>query len=190
VTSRPTSESSRYLAFERDLRGSGNRVASLARLHELALRVFLDRNCAGWNRFGMPKRDREKLKAEVQPFLRESITCVRKSRDALVAGDIELHELWFERAHKYRLFAALEFYQRYANQRGEQLRAIAGRAPSGGKAKAQHMKAERSGELDRLIEGCLQRGERCRVKAWCEEHQLSKSAVYRRIDEIKKKSAQ
>jgi hypothetical protein len=68
----------------------------------------------------MPKKDRLAIKAEARPFLLESIRWVRKSRDALLAGDIERFELLRDRARMCRAFAALEFFQPYANKYGEE----------------------------------------------------------------------
>ena len=77
-----------------------------------AHQVFVDRNVSGWNKPGMPKGDRLAIKAEARPFLREAIHWLRKSRDALLAGDIAMYELLLDRARMYRAFGALEFFQR------------------------------------------------------------------------------
>jgi hypothetical protein len=106
--------------------------------------VFVERNAHGWIRFGMPKGDRLAIKAKARPFLRATIHWLRKSRDALVAGDMQMHGLLRDRARMYHAFASLEFFHRYAKKYGESLVAFANRAASGGKGKAEAGRAQHS----------------------------------------------
>ena len=135
-----------------------DREASLRGLGKLARRVFVDRNASGWNKPGMPKGDRLAIKAEARPFLREAIRWLRKSRDALLAGDIAMYELLLDRARMYRAFAALEFFQRYANKYGDGLVKIASLSESGHKKKAEIFERDNRAELkefDNQVRGCI-----------------------------------
>ncbi len=166
------------------------RDARLQGLRNLARKVFLDRNARGMDKRGMPKRDRLAIKKEMRPHLRQAIHWARKSRDALFAGDVKMHELLRDRARMYSAFASLELFQPYANKYGEGLVAIAGRSADGGKKKAEHAEAENRkvlAELDGLIEGCIARGDPYRVKEWVGAYPLKRSAMYRRIERIENK---
>jgi hypothetical protein len=56
-------------------------------------------------------------------------------------------------------------------------------APEGGKATAKKFARP---DLDDLIRGCLARGEKPPAKAWADDFDLSLTAVYNRINKIKK----
>jgi hypothetical protein len=164
------------------LRGLDPRLRGLG---NLARKVSLDRNARG-----MPKQDRLKIKTEARPHLRLAIHYIRKSRDALLAGDIALHECERDRARMYAAFARLEFFQPYANTAGERYAKLAELSETGGKAKADEFARARPGleELDKVIRGFLARGDRMRVEAWMLEYSISRSAIYRRIGDIKKEA--
>ena len=67
--------------------------ARLKGLGNLARIVFLDRNAHGLNKPGMPRRERLAIKKKMRPHLWQAIHWTRKSRDALLAGNVEMHEL-------------------------------------------------------------------------------------------------
>jgi hypothetical protein len=162
--------------------------ARLKGLGNLARIVFLDRNAHGLNKPGMPRRERLAIKKKMRPHLWQAIHWTRKSRDALLAGNVEMHELLRDRARMYRAFAALELFQPYANKYGEGLVQIAARSASGGKAKAAAAEldmAESLAELDGLIKGCMKRGGPYRIREWMEEYGLKRSTLYRRIAKIR-----
>ena len=178
---------------ERAMRKEQRPEKCLRSLRRLAHLIFIDRNLAGLDQPGSPKQDLATLKAEVRPFLREAIGWVRKSRDALLAGDIERHKLLRDRARMYYAFAALEVYQPYAKRYGNVLVAIARHAVKGGKGKAEHAKTEKFedgidlDELDGLIKAGIARKEKPPIADWCGVYQISRSALYRRIGAAKKK---
>jgi hypothetical protein len=152
-------------------------------LGNLARKVFLDRNANGMNMPGMPKRDRLQIKSEMRPYLRAKIRWARKSRDALLAGDIERHELLRDRARMYKAFAMLEFFQPYANEYAKGLVRMANVSAKGAEATA--AKYARP-ELDALIRACLERGELTRkyTKEWAGAFG-GKDKVYRAIKRVK-----
>lgn len=178
------SESALALRFEKEMRRGASHDARLRGLGKLARQVFVDRNANGWNRPGMPKGDRLAIKAEARPLLREAIHWVRKSRDALLAGNVEMHELLRDRARMYRAFAALEFFQPYANKLGRRYVEFAKQSSAGTKAYVAEHHARP--DIDDLIRGCLGRRERPPVAEWVGEYGLSRSGIYRRIARIKK----
>jgi hypothetical protein len=162
--------------------------ARLRGLRNLARKIFLDRNAQGWNRPGMPKGDRLAIKVAARPFLRLAIHWARKSRDALLSGDVQMHELLRDRARMNSAFAALEFFQPYANQLGEKYIEFAAFSSRGGKAKAEtaeREKAEALAELDGLIRGCINDDRPFRVREWIEAFPIKRSALYVRIQRIK-----
>jgi hypothetical protein len=161
--------------------------ARLRGLGDLARKVFLDRNAHGFNRPGMPKSDRVAIKKEMRPYLRQAIHWARKSRDALFAGDIKGYEFLRDRARMYRAFAALEVFRPYANKHGKNSVAIAARSGDGGRGKAKAAEAEKKNELielEALIKGCIARGDSYRVKEWADGYNMSRSALYRRINKL------
>lgn len=162
---------------------SSHMRASLQGLRNLARSIFVDRNARG-----IPKRDRAELRAEARPFLRHAIKHVRKSRDALVAGNIAMYECERDRARMWRAFALIEFFRPYARRAGVHYDAMPELAALGGKGKAEAFASEhkkRLAELDGLIRGCYVRGERMRVKAWVANFTFSRSMIYARIRSLK-----
>ena len=187
---RALSESALALRYEKAVRRGANHDARLRGLGKLARAVFVDRNAHGWNKPGMPKGERLAVKAEVRPFLRETIHWVRKSRDALRSGDMQMHELLRDRARMYHAFAMLEFFQPAANRYGEGLVRFAGQAQAGGKVIA-GVAAKKHAELDRVILSCLVKGEKTReyAKEWQQSYRVSADTVERRIKAVKAKLA-
>jgi hypothetical protein len=67
-----------------------------------------------------------------------------RSRDAMLAGDMQMHELLRDRARVYHAFASREFFHWDAKKYGESLVALANRAASGGKGRAEAGRAQHS----------------------------------------------
>jgi hypothetical protein len=150
-------------------------------LSELARKVFLDRNARG-----MPKKDRATIKAECRPHLRQAIRVARQSRDALMQGDIERHELLRDRARMYLAFAMVEFFQPCANKLGKQRYLdFPAQASEGGRkaAEARNTRDDLT-ELDRLIRACIKRGDPFRIREWVDAFPISRGALYRRIKKL------
>ncbi len=183
---RPRSQSERFLQSQRAARGA-DPEASLLALGKFARQIFVDRNAHGWNKPGMPKGDRLAIKAEARPFLREAIRWARKSRNALLAGDIDLHELLRDRARMYRAFAALEFFQPYANKLGWQRLGLKANSDIGAATTASKFAQP---DLEDLVWARLERGENTRgvvTKEWARDCKLSPSTIRRRVRRIEAK---
>lgn len=137
-----------------------NYLIELSRLFALAVNEMrvMDRNpCVRVTRPAPSK-------AEMRPLLREAIHWNRKSRDALLAGDVKMHEALWDRARMYAAYAALELFQPYANELGKRYVEIASHSSAGGRKKAERPE-ERAliRELDGLIRGCIAKGDQLRV---------------------------
>lgn len=159
------------------------RVARSRGLRILAQAIFRDRNASGFDQPGMPKRDRQAIKREMRPHLREAITWARKSRDALGANDIEMHELLRDRARMHYAHALLELFKPYASRYGNNLVAIAARSPEGARKTAERFARP---DLDDVIRGCLQRGGKTRdyTKEWAESWNVSVDTIRRHIKRV------
>jgi hypothetical protein len=146
-------------------------------LSNLARRVFVDRNARG-----MPIKDRDKIKAEARPELRQAIAHVRKARNALRAGDRARYEHMRDVARFHVVRALLDFQQPYMSARAQATDRLAATGESGARATAEKYARP---ELEELIRGHIERSETMPVEAWVEEYGLSRSAIYRRIASIK-----
>ena len=88
----------------------------------------------------------------------------------------------------YWAFAALEFFQPYANKLGERYINIAAQSGEGGRAKAkaaEQEKLEELAELDGLIRGCINDDRPYRVREWVDAYTIKRSTLYDRIRRIK-----
>jgi hypothetical protein len=154
-------------------------IDDIAGLRSLARSVYLDRNAQG-----MPKRDRMKIKAKARPDLRKAIRHARKSRDALLAGDVAMFECERDRARLHVALARLQFFEPYVDQVAKRYADLARTAPAGGKSTAEKYARPK---LDDLIRGCIGRGDRTRTytKQWADDFGISVDAVERDIKRIK-----
>lgn len=180
---RPASESLRFLQRQAAAERAANQVSRLRGLRLMAVKIYMDRNASG-----APERSRTAIRAEMRPFLRESLHWLVKARAALRAGDVDRYELLRDRARMYHAFAMLELFQPYANRQGENIRSISSLASKGGKERAAKIAADRCvdgkpslDELYKVIAGCVQRSERMRPKEWASQYGVSVATVNRRI---------
>lgn len=136
-------------------------TARLRGLRNLARRVLIDRN-----------------NTVMRSHLRDAIKCVRISRDALRAGNIERHESERDRARMHVAHARLAVFQPAANALGSQRETRVLNAQRGSKATAEKYALP---NLDDLIDGCITRGDPMRAKEWADDFDVSLRTIQRRI---------
>ena len=111
----------------------------------------------------------------MRPHLRAVIRCVRAARNALRAGNIYKHEAERDRARMHMAFG----------REGKRHKALKVQAHLGGDATAELFAQP---DLDELIDGCINRGDRMRTKVWAEDFKLTPRAVQGRIQRRKDKA--
>lgn len=156
--------------------------ARLRGLRNLAIQLLRDRHANGEP---VPAR-RPALRRAIRPDLRRAIKALRQSRDALLAGDVERHELYRDRARMFWFMTLLRLRNPYSNRAGKQAMERPRHGLLGAAATADSA-MQRNAKLDSLIAGCLARGEpiRDRVKVWANEWGVSRQTVYNRIRRAK-----
>jgi hypothetical protein len=156
--------------------------ASLRGLDNLALAVAARRNAVGAK--SNDKQLRARIEADMRGNLDRADAFIGEARTALLAGDVARYQSKLKDARIEFLIALNKLKNPLAKKVDERNKRNAEQSPEGGTETA---KTYARPDIDDLIRGCLQRGERPPVALWVEEYDgLSKSALYRRIARIKK----
>jgi hypothetical protein len=164
-------------------RASGLFDARMQGLRNLARKVFLDRNVQG-----MLLKDRPALKDKVRPLLRKVIRHVRRSRTALLDGDIRGYERERDAARDCFKSAGLILLACGSNYWGEHLEQLRDYSARGGEKTAEtYTKPELEAEVGAFLAEDKGRPiPRGLIKAWASKHDVSRHVVTRAIDRVRR----